>query len=98
MDDREWIKSVTRFLSNHFGQEAVNFIGATNNVDLNTKEFEWSVRWDEYIASIYCGEDGKGVRIVSNSQDTHKRISTILNRVFKTMRPLEETWSLISMT
>lgn len=92
LEEDKWIGNVTKFLANHFGSEGVQYLGETQEAD----ELQWEVKWDEFEAEIFCGKDGKGVRIVSSSQDTHKRISGIMSRVFKTMRPLEETWSLIS--
>ncbi len=94
-----WIKNVSTFLSNHFGTEGVKYLGHSNAMETLTdgkKELQWRIAWDEYDADVYVGEDGKGVRVVSTSADTHKRVTGIMNRVFKTMRPLEETWCLVS--
>jgi cleavage and polyadenylation specificity factor subunit 3 len=86
-----WIKNVSTFLSNHFGTDGVKYTGISSD-----NELLWKIQWDEYEADVFIGQDGKGVRVVSTSIDTHKRVTGIMNRVFKTMRPLEETWCLVA--
>jgi hypothetical protein len=86
-----WIKNVSTFLSNHFGIDGVKYKGISSD-----EELLWKIQWDEYEADVFIGKDGKGVRVVSTSIDTHKRVTGIMNRVFKTMRPLEETWCLVA--
>ena len=97
-DNKVWADNVTRFLAKQFGEDKVEYLGAASENDeagVEVGDLHWKVLFDEHIAEVYCGKDGKGMRIISESQETHKRVTVILNRVFKTLRPLEDTWTLV---
>ena len=98
-DSTKWISNITQFLSNQFGEESIHYMGplsSDDTIELGSKPtLCWKVEWDTYSAEIYVGQDGKGIKIVSSNQDTQKRITGIMNRIFRTMRPLEETWKLV---
>ncbi|KAJ3111975.1 Cleavage and polyadenylation specificity factor subunit 3 [Physocladia obscura] len=101
--DTEFEEVVTDFFRQQFGDEGVELLSLerAEKEEKESKKTEpirrsWSVKIDGDIAGIVL-ERGKPPEIKAVSDELHRRVSSIANRVQKTMEPISSTWTPTSL-
>ncbi|KAJ3020758.1 UNVERIFIED_CONTAM: Cleavage and polyadenylation specificity factor subunit 3 [Siphonaria sp. JEL0065] len=96
--DTEFEEVVTEFFKQQFGAEGVT-VGSgdkkSSDVEEDVKPHQrrsWKVKIDNDVAGIVL-ERGKAPVIESTSDELHRRVLSIANRVKKTMDPISKTWA-----